>query len=147
LVKIISLSKPITWHGSQLTEIGLKEPTGLQYIRLGEPRLAIASGTGGLGGTTTGDPGLFRGADRPRGPRRAPRADGHGRREKAQGSALRFFPRGVGDGLKVAVGDLVFRLKAVSLDAAAAKPISELFALHKLAAWSAPQKKGGSYAS
>lgn len=47
MVKIISLSKPITWHGSQLTEIGLKEPTGLQYIRLGEPRLAIASGTGG----------------------------------------------------------------------------------------------------
>lgn len=45
--KTIKLERPITMHGKTLTEIGLNEPTGMQFIQLGEPVIAISTGNGG----------------------------------------------------------------------------------------------------
>jgi hypothetical protein len=45
--KTIVLEKPVTLFGAQISEVRIKEPTGLQYLQLGEPRLAVSLGEGG----------------------------------------------------------------------------------------------------
>ena len=45
----IPLTKPVVWHGETLTEIRLKEPSGIDFINLGEPRTAVFNGETGNG--------------------------------------------------------------------------------------------------
>jgi hypothetical protein len=45
--KTITLEKPVTLFGAQISEVRIKEPSGLQYLQLGEPRLAVSLGEGG----------------------------------------------------------------------------------------------------
>ena len=47
--KTVKLLKPLPWLDNQtLTEVKLKEPTGGQYVKLGDPRILVfnASGSG-----------------------------------------------------------------------------------------------------
>ena len=55
-------------------------------------------------------------------------------------AALFDFFREAGDAYRVAAGDLVFKLKAISLYAAAEKPMSELLMLYRFAAEILPRK-------
>ena len=44
MIKTITLEKPIVWpNGPTITEIRLKEPTGQQFIDLGEPRVLVTN--------------------------------------------------------------------------------------------------------
>ena len=45
--RTIKLTKPISIHGQTLLTLTLKEPRGLDYIELGEPRLAVRMADGG----------------------------------------------------------------------------------------------------
>lgn len=47
MIKTIKLEKPVTLFGAQIHEVHVKEPTGLQYLQLGDPRLAVSLGEGG----------------------------------------------------------------------------------------------------
>ena len=62
------------------------------------------------------------------------------RRQGDQGGACSIFSAGCGDAYRVAAGDLVFNLRAMSLDAAAEKPMSELLMLYRFAAEILPRK-------
>jgi len=42
----VKLTKPIEWFGRKLAEIELREPTGAEYVRLGDPRVLVYSQTG-----------------------------------------------------------------------------------------------------
>jgi hypothetical protein len=44
--RIVKLSTPIEWFGKRLAEIELREPTGAEYVRLGDPRVLVRSQTG-----------------------------------------------------------------------------------------------------
>ena len=44
----IKLDKPIQWMGVGVTEIRLKEPTGQQFIDLGEPRVVVSNRNGSM---------------------------------------------------------------------------------------------------
>jgi hypothetical protein len=44
--KTVKLATPIEWFGKRLAEIELREPTGSEYIRLGDPRVLVRSQTG-----------------------------------------------------------------------------------------------------
>ena len=44
----IKLDKPIRWMGVGVTEIRLKEPTGQQFIDLGEPRVVVSNRNGSM---------------------------------------------------------------------------------------------------
>jgi hypothetical protein len=45
--KTITLEKPVMLFGAHISEVHVKEPTGLQYLQLGDPRLAVSLGEGG----------------------------------------------------------------------------------------------------
>lgn len=45
--KTIKLQKPVTLFNVTINEVHVKEPTGLQYLQLGDPRLAVSLGEGG----------------------------------------------------------------------------------------------------
>lgn len=45
--KTIRLEKSVKLFGVDIHEVHVKEPTGLQYLQLGEPRLAVSLGEGG----------------------------------------------------------------------------------------------------
>ncbi len=45
--KTVTLEIPVTLLGAHISEVHVKEPTGLQYLRLGDPRLAVSLGEGG----------------------------------------------------------------------------------------------------
>lgn len=40
---VVKLTKPIAWASGTITELTIKEPTGQQYIDLGEPRTPVFS--------------------------------------------------------------------------------------------------------
>lgn len=46
VTKTIVLTKPIDLHGKREVEIKLREPSGADYIRIGEPRVLVYSATG-----------------------------------------------------------------------------------------------------
>jgi hypothetical protein len=46
-VTTVKLASPVQWHGAALAEIRLKEPTGFQYIEIGEPRFPMTYASGG----------------------------------------------------------------------------------------------------
>jgi hypothetical protein len=43
----VVLEKPVTLFGAQISEVRVNEPTGLQYLQLGDPRMAVSMGDGG----------------------------------------------------------------------------------------------------
>ena len=43
----ITLQKPVSLFGVEIREIRVKEPTGLQYLQLGDPRMPVSMGNGG----------------------------------------------------------------------------------------------------
>jgi hypothetical protein len=43
----ITLQKPVSLFGVEVREIRVKEPTGLQYLQLGDPRMPVSMGNGG----------------------------------------------------------------------------------------------------
>jgi hypothetical protein len=45
--KTITLEKPVSLFGAQISEVRIKEPTGLQYLQLGDPRMPVSMGDGG----------------------------------------------------------------------------------------------------
>ena len=45
--KTVQLLTPIEHHGVTITHVGLKEPTGGLYARLGDPRVAVRQKDGG----------------------------------------------------------------------------------------------------
>ena len=45
--KTIVLEKPVSLFGKQISEVRVTEPTGLQYIQLGDPRMPVSLGDGG----------------------------------------------------------------------------------------------------
>jgi hypothetical protein len=44
--KKIKLATPIVWFDKKVAEIELREPTGGEYVRLGDPRVLVRSQTG-----------------------------------------------------------------------------------------------------
>jgi hypothetical protein len=44
--KIVKLATPIVWFEKKVTEIELREPTGGEYVRLGDPRVLVRAQTG-----------------------------------------------------------------------------------------------------
>lgn len=49
MIKTIQLDKPVVWPGGPtITKIGLKEPTGQQFIDLGEPRVLVTNRSGSM---------------------------------------------------------------------------------------------------
>ncbi len=44
---IVKLSKPIDVFGRTIKEVALKEPSGQLYMRLGEPRIGVATAESG----------------------------------------------------------------------------------------------------
>ncbi len=44
--KIVTLSAPIEWAGKTVSEIELREPSGAEYVRHGDPRVLVRSQTG-----------------------------------------------------------------------------------------------------
>jgi hypothetical protein len=47
MTKTIVLEKPITLFGAQISEVRVNEPSGLQYLQLGDPRMPVSMGDGG----------------------------------------------------------------------------------------------------
>lgn len=43
----IKLIDPLEWHQDMLTSVDLREPTGRQYVELGEPRVLVRLADGG----------------------------------------------------------------------------------------------------
>ena len=46
-VETITLVRPIEVFNKQVKELRLKEPTGAQYIKIGEPRIVVRTAAGG----------------------------------------------------------------------------------------------------
>lgn len=44
--KIVKLAKPIELFGKRVAEVELREPSGGDYVRIGDPRVAVHSPTG-----------------------------------------------------------------------------------------------------
>jgi hypothetical protein len=46
--EIVQLTDPIELHGRTVTHVTVAEPTGYQFNTIGEPRILVATGAGGM---------------------------------------------------------------------------------------------------
>jgi len=46
MTKTITLEKPVVWFDKRISEVKLREPTGGEYISLGEPGVLVANPDG-----------------------------------------------------------------------------------------------------